>query len=306
MLTQARDLDYTPTPTALEAALLETDLIKQAAPPYNVALKPRESVPVCFAADFQTAGPPGKPGLPMGPLPSESALAAFRLVVSWCSRSGAALPIAEDALAAAIGMPAAFLPPRAVLEEGLDCYREICACPGDLTHTGRHLLKRGLGLWRIHRSERSERDDAEDTVGEDDACRDWDVPAVVAMLDGVVRRGSQLVRRGRWLQILANTSLTWETAGSELQSARTLHIRKGRIYRHSQGTFGEAAAVSPPPAPSPAAARTVFIAAATYDRLRVLTTELRRLAAEGRRIRIQPAVGGSMGRRGLVRLLNLI
>ncbi|MDJ0723017.1 MAG: GIY-YIG nuclease family protein [Desulfobacterales bacterium] len=307
MLTQACDLDYTPTPTALEAALMEADLIKQADPPYNVALRPRESAPVCFAADFQTAGPPGRPGLPVGPLPSESALAAFRLVVAWCGRSGADLPRCEDALAAALGMPAACLPPRAILEEGLDRYRKICACPGDLTHTGRHLLRRGLGLWRKDRSEdRAARDDEEDVGGEGGACRDWDVPAVVAMLDGVVRRGSQLVRRGRWLQIVSNTSLAWETTRPGLQSERTLYIRQGRICRPSQGTSGAAAAIALPPAPSPAAARAVFTSAATYDRLRVLTTELRRLAAEGRRIRIQPAVGGSMGRRGLVRLLEFI
>jgi hypothetical protein len=68
----------------------------------------------------------------------------------------------------------------------------------------------------------------------------------------------------------------------------------------------EAAAIPPFPALSLASERTVFTSAATYDRLRVLTTELRRLVGEGRRIRIQTAAGGPIERRGLARLLDLI
>jgi DNA polymerase-3 subunit epsilon len=41
MLTQARDISYTVTATALEAALLESDEIKRWSPPYNVALRAR-------------------------------------------------------------------------------------------------------------------------------------------------------------------------------------------------------------------------------------------------------------------------
>ena len=306
MLTQAHDLDYTPTPTALEAALMEADIIKQAAPPYNVALKPREAAPAYFARDFQTAGTPGRPGFPVGPLPTERALAAFRFVVSWCGREEPALPRREEALVAAVDMPAAYLPPRDVLEEGLNRYRAICASPGDLADTARLLLKRGLVLWRQHQAARAERDDAMTGEGEKDALNDWDAPAVAAMLDGIVRRGSQLVRRGRWLQILSNARLSWETAGPGAYAERTLQIRMGRIDPGDQATTGEATAIPPSPDTRPAVARTVFTSAATYDRMRVLTTELRRLTGEGRRVHIRPAVGGSVDRRGLVRLLNLI
>ncbi len=301
MLTQARRLDYTPTPTALEAALMEADLIKAAAPPYNIALKPREVAPVFFAEDFQTAGTPDCPGFPVGPLPSERSLAAFRFVVSWCGRSEPTLPRREATLAAVFDLPAAYLPPRAVLEEGLNTYREICAGPGDLTFTGRLLLKRGLVLWREHLAARPEGDDDVDGGGEDDDMNAWSVPAVVALVDGIVRRGSQLVRRGRWLRILANASLCWETAEQRSHTARILHIREGRIDPGPHDAAGRTAFHSRPPA-----ARTVFTSAATYDRLRVLTTELRRLVGEGRQVRILPAVGGPIERQGLVRLLNLI
>ena len=146
-----------------------------------------------------------------------------------------------------------------------------------------------------------------DSGREDDVRKDWNAPAVVAMIDGIVRRGSQLVRRGRWLQILSNASLCWETADRGPHAERSLYIRKGRIHPGLQGTVGEEAmAFSSSPAALPRVARAVFTSAAAYDRMRVLTTELRRLTGEGRRVRICPAVGGPVERRGLVRLLSLI
>ena len=39
MLTQARELDFTLTGSALEAAILESDEIKRRSPPYNIALR---------------------------------------------------------------------------------------------------------------------------------------------------------------------------------------------------------------------------------------------------------------------------
>ena len=305
MLTQAHGLDYTPTPTALEAALTEADLIKQAVPPYNIALKPRQVAPVYFAEDFQTAGAPGRPGFPVGPLPSERALAAFRFVVSWCGRIEPALPRHEDALAAAFDMPATYLPPRDVLEEGLNRYREICACAHDMPRTGRRLLRRGMVLWRQHQAARLEGKDDRDSA-EEDALEDWNVPAVVTMLDGVIRRGSQLVRRGRWLQILANAHLRWETPSQESLTERTLRIRHGRIYPGPLSAEGWAVTMPPAPADARVTEGRIFTSAATYDRLRVLTTELRRLTKDGRRVRILPAVGGRLEHRGILRLLNLI
>ncbi len=126
------------------------------------------------------------------------------------------------------------------------------------------------------------------------------------MLDGIVRRGSQLVRRGRWLEILASATLRWEAAGQDTRAEHALCIRHGRIHAVPCGAVSRGGTPPPPPAASRAACRHVFTAAATYDRLRVLTTELRRLIGEGRRVYLLPAVGGPLDNRALARLLNLI
>jgi hypothetical protein len=52
--------------------------------------------------------------------------------------------------------------------------------------------------------------------------------------------------------------------------------------------------------------RRIFESAVTHDRLRVLTTEIKRLLSEDRRVRLRLAAGGVLENRGLSRLLNLI
>jgi hypothetical protein len=307
MLTQAQTFDYDLTPTALEAALLEADLIKQAAPPYNIHLKPRQTAPVFFSDDFQSAGAPDNPEHAIGPLPAERPLKAFRFVVAQCGQPNSDLPADAGELAAALAIPERYLPPVSVFTVGLKMYREICGCREDLRHTGRQLLKRGLVLWRLRQNQAPciEVDD-DQTAPAADGEKEWTTEAVVEMLDGIVRQGSQLVRRGRWLQILANGTLRWNTSDRENAPERTLHIQNGRVRSATETAAGKSLAAPTPADHSRLACRRIFTSAATYDRLRVLTTELRRLLAEDRQVTLAPAVGGGVGNRALERLLDLI
>jgi hypothetical protein len=189
----------------------------------------------------------------------------------------------------------------------LDAYREACGYRGDLRRTGRQLLKRGLVLWRLSKKREAGVAADDDPVTLDAGGeKEWTAAAVMAMLDGIVRRGSHLVRRGRWLQILANATLCWETPDQKDSAERTLHIQHGRIRHTPEGAVKKGLRAPFPARPSRRACRQIFTGATTYDRLRVLTTELRRLAGEKRRVQILPSVGGPIANRGLVRLLNLI
>jgi DNA polymerase III epsilon subunit-like protein len=307
MLTQARALDYTLTPTALEAALLEADRIQQYTPPYNVMLQPREVRPVFCSPDFQSAGAPDRPELSVGPLPSARSLAAFRFVVAQCGRIDPTLPDETATLAAYLDIPVACLPPRSALAEGLAHYRERFDACGDLILAGRLLRKRGVVLWLRHRKLAATKvgDDDQDTVAGGHA-KEWTPAAVVEMLDGMVRRGSHLVRRGRWFQILANATLCWDTPRGEASPMRTLCIRQGAIRPAAATVRLDGKTLAPAAAPSRMAGRQIFRSAQTYDRLRVLTTEMRRLLDEGRRVRLFPSTGGAVANHGLLRLFNLI
>lgn len=306
MLTQARDLDYSLTPTTLEAALLEADLIEKFVPPYNIMLKPPETEPVFCTVDFQAAGAPDRPELSVGPLPSERALAAFRFLVAHCGQTDPALPATMEDLAAVLDIPARYLPPRSVLAEGLDQLRESWGRRGDLALSGRQLLKRGVFLWRLYKNRAAFVDEGEAPVAATvSGDREWTLEDVGVLLDGIIRRGSHLVRRGRWFQILANTTLYWDAVEPRLAPGRILFIRQGQIRPGLQADAVGGWPKRPPGASTRMAVRSIFNFT-TYTRLRVLTTELRRLLAEERRIRICPAVGGVIENRGLTRLLNLI
>ncbi len=307
MLTQARDLDYILTPTALEAALLEADLIKQSVPPYNRMLKPCDTSPVFCSSDFQKVGRPGAAGLVLGPLPSAQAQTPIRFVVAQCGLPHPNRPDTADAWAASLAIASHFLPPPILLAEGVDRYRHAYGEPGDLAQTGRRLLKRGMMLWRRHRkleAALAESGDAPLSAVADEG--EWTPAAVTELLDGIVRHGSHLVRRGRWLIILANAVLSWDAVRPAPPRPRTLRIRQGRISPIPGRMAMVDATAANSPAPSRQACRSIFSSAATYDRLRVLTTEIRRLVNEERRVRLFLADGAPLGRGRLARLLNLI
>ena len=70
MLTQARELDFTLTGSALEAAMLESDEIKRHSPPYNIALRRRQRGLAFCTKDLCRHSAVVERNYPVGPLPA--------------------------------------------------------------------------------------------------------------------------------------------------------------------------------------------------------------------------------------------
>jgi hypothetical protein len=107
---------------------------------------------------------------------------------------------------------------------------------------------------------------------------EWTPERVAAWLENLATRGSHLVRRGRWLCLLSESVLTWETKNVGEHRKKTLVFSKGKHARD--------------PDLSPDFARTLrerqrSFDIATYDRLVVVTTELKRLLSEDRQVEIR-------------------
>ncbi|MHC4957730.1 MAG: GIY-YIG nuclease family protein [Planctomycetota bacterium] len=222
LLTQAWDVAVEVTGSALEAAVKEADAIKEHAPPYNVALRGKDSV--WFASRTLRsvrARPDARHRL--GPLPDRDAVAAF--AGDW-----------ERALG--------FHVEEEPLREGLALFRAR-----HRARTPRELVRLGARLW-FEPPEEPEQDPP---------------PAerAAALIEEAVRRAAHLLRRARWLTRLSESTLEW--------SSHRLTVGRGRIG----GT------------PDFARARLACFDPATYDRLRVLTTELKRLVAEERDLALQ-------------------
>ena len=267
LLSQVRDLDVTPTATPLEAALLETDSIKLLEPPYNLALLGEARTP-CFASkDLQETATEPSPEFPVGPLPS-----------AWRQRRQVGLGrlLAGERDQSAVTQAFGWTPeelPADVLEAGMEQFLERNP------RVRSSFLGAGLVRWnsQARKEVADERDD--DTS--------WDAARVLRNLEDTLVFFALEVRRGRWLRRLANAAISFDDGVQ-----RTLVFRGGRV----RSRYDDEKLVDVRPAePS--------FDIATYDRLRVLTTELRRIVQEGRRVRIRFAGGRSLSAEAVARML---
>jgi hypothetical protein len=143
---------------------------------------------------------------------------------------------------------------------------------GDVAPHAR-LLRLGTRLWREGRREREVEDETAIF-----RVPDWAPEAVQAWLEWTALRAAHACRRASWLTALLDSTLVWSEAG--LPSARLLVIEGGEIVQARAVD-----AVTPPPTPPghrrPIGEKRQAFTLARYDRLTVLTGELKRITATG-------------------------
>jgi DNA polymerase III subunit epsilon len=271
MLTQVNEVDVTETATELEAALLETDEIKRLDPPYNVQLRAASRQAWFASPDLRGATPAPDAEHRLGPLPSELALlplAALTALVDGTDSS-------PGLWAAALAVPTAFAPPPQLFDEGFRTFiaDHLSGADPDPT-TGARLARASRALFLLRG--RAEPDvDPDARLGP----ADWDLPRVRRRLERALVQTGLLVRRTRFLCLLVESTVAFRERG--MRTARALAITAGVISeRHDVDNVTTIAdwPVRPPRAHHE---RQACFDAAVYDRLRVLTTELRRVQDQG-------------------------
>ncbi|MBI2892561.1 MAG: GIY-YIG nuclease family protein [Deltaproteobacteria bacterium] len=288
MLTQARGLSFLPTESALEAALVEADEIKRFSPPYNVALSPADRR-LCFASrDLLRTGERADEVHRIGPIPSREAvasLAGLGRVLEGRSRPGAA---------EVLGVPRSSAPDAGSFAAGIEVF--TAAHPEALGGRLGALLRLGTRLWRDGL-------DAEPLDPDDSAPRPaerrWDPPTVARQLEEVVARATHALRRARWLCLLGESALRWR----EAERVRILVLDGGEIASCRDASDGEHAPV-PPGFRRTTLERQRAFTLASFDRMRVLTTELRRIADPSIEVRLGPRALLGAGR--LARVLRWV
>lgn len=271
MLTQALDLDVTPTATALEAALLESDEIKAHAPPYNVMLRGMEHGPWFGTRALDGFGERPDARHRVGPLCSRALLEAW-IAVAHAPMHEAA-PVGLHRLAW-WGEP----PEPAVWREGWERFASAWlpahAPPGRVA-----LVRAGARIWQAWRS--AEAAPPEDDPAEPAAVASetpWDPARVAEVLERVVGQGAHELRRARWLCRLSECTVAWDRDAGARQ--RVLVLARGAVVQRLDLEPGAPLPVPPGWSRTPAERRVAFDVA-SFDRLRVLTAELRRVAGEG-------------------------
>lgn len=284
MLSQARAISFEVSPSALEAALLEPDEIKRLRPPYNVALGAEDRALWFAPPDLSAHSPHLSPRCSLGPFPSAEVLHQFAAFAH------------ADRAALARGR---WGPDAAVFDAG---YGRFCAAHPELSRTDlsahARLLRLGTRLWREGRRDRGTEDD--ETTGADPQDATWTPEHVQVALEWLALRAALARRRARWLTRLVDAAVVWSEPGAT--GARLLIVENGELVVRAAVDSGVTPPI-PPGARRPVAARRETLTVARFDRLRVLTTELKRLVAAGAPVALRwgaaPALTGARLARAL-------
>lgn len=303
MLTQASGLEVIVTGSALEAALLESDEIKRHSPPYNVALRQRNREIVFFSRDLLHPAPQVGENHPIGPLPVTDSLSPFSIIGELLGPGGTGC-IEPASPSLALGIQAQYAPDMDCFRSGLELF---CQQHNDILKKleyhliftrnplqGLMTLGRAFHFQRLEElAKKQEEALTEDTESpeeeeESEAPTQWVwTPEVVAKsLEHVTWRSAYLIRRARWFCLLSESSLAWNT-GETAGGQRKLLVFRGGAIAHSEDL---SAGQEPPPPPGylrPFHIRQNNFDFMTYDRMRVLTSELRRLISDKKERRLQ-------------------
>ena len=312
MLSQAARLDVTPTGSALEAAILESDEIKREAPPYNISLQKGRRKLVFCSRDLRRSALDSDKRHCIGPLPEGNIAAGLSAFGAWHNAGHIAGVDDGTAFAEAIlGMPEAYAPPPDCMAAGLALFgrrylaRLAQAAPlRILTGLGAMLWRRRLATLQAAQSEGLEADADESTAESHESEMEaaWTPEAVAGVIEAFVMRSALLVRRARWLCLLSESALAWEARNAKDPSKTVLVLENGSVCRREQLHLEKRIPV-PPGHKKNRLERQKNFDLTTYERLRVVTTELRRLLAEGRKIEIRLHPKLILGNRNLARLL---
>lgn len=291
MLTQARGIDYQITSTALDAAILESDEIGRYEPPYNIALKPVNPALIFCSKDFlEQSGVPDRAHR-VGPFPSRGLLPAISLIrkvlkghpIEWNEPS---------AWISAFQDNPDYAPDPDSFKKGCDLFLSEYGRRIATRSFYRYLTREGAEFWKKHLEKKQHNpDETEDRASQADGLAEdrirepgWTPEAVSKWIQGLIMHTSLLIRRARFFVMLMESSVSWESKADPL----TGHLKQIRHGEFSPSTeVGHGTVLPSPPEASLAfRERRKHFNPASYQRLRILVTELRRIMKGDRTVRI--------------------
>ena len=313
MLSQAANLDIIRTGSALEAAVLESDEIKRHSPPYNVALQTGQRKLVFCTNYLEKCAVKPDAIHCIGPLPDGNSTAAMMAFAAWHQNSRD--PAGDDFLQsgyAILGVPQTYAPEPDCLAEGLALFRRNHRKRLKNPSVLRIVAGLGRELWdeRLKALENAKcaaaaeaDEEAPDDHGkESEETPRWTPEAVARGIEYSIMRGALLIRRARWLCLLSESSLAWEARNAKARRKIVLLFENGAVSQREELPIENETPLSAGYTKRIPKRQKIFDVA-TYERLRVVSTELRRLVGEKRKIELRLSPGAILSGRQLAKLL---
>jgi DNA polymerase-3 subunit epsilon len=274
LLSQVHELDVTPTASALEAALLENEEIKARRPPYNVQLVVAD--PRIWFVDTALDAAESEPDVAhrQGPLPSTYSVRGLGAIRALCHGAAPSLTLR----ARAVGTRERWAPDEVTFADGLALFlarQELTVANHELPRA----LERGARRLLMGRAAEAELEEAPGDSAEQQSSPPgvWDAERVVRHLERSLAHGYQLLQRARWLCLLHDSVVCFREPGDAPR--RVLRIGGGQLHEVHDGSIDDA--VRGPLARTSRLARQASFDRAQYDRLRTLTSELKRVLRDG-------------------------
>ena len=303
MLTQAVDLEIAETGSALEAALAESDAIKECDPPYNSALVRRHRKILFTSRDFSAQSSEMNETCTQGPVTSAEPFVSAHALGLWLStKRMASLDISHM-----MAIPDDVGPDEAMFLSGVKLFQEKHRAIFNRMDIARAFLHIGRLSWMDKLAHKA----AKDTIRNESAPAEetiefqWTPETVAGSIESICRRCGFLLRRARWFAILSESTVAWRTGPEALGDLNVVMMHKGDLQRHYRTEDG-----SQIPIPMGLAEgnfeRRSRIDLIRYDRLRVLTTELRRIISENRLVCVRLGKKACLRPVQLQKLLNWV
>jgi DNA polymerase-3 subunit epsilon len=294
MLTQVNDIEFTLTASALEAALLENDTIGTLRPPYNVQLTVTEQRIWYTTRDFSAAASTPDAQYCVGPVASQYSL---RPLAALSELASGAQPTPQ-LRSQAVGVSDLWTPDEAVFAAG---WAELVARhPAELA--GLRPTPRLRTLRLAKRLLLAAPESAAEEPESSDKPQGWDAARVARHVERAAAQAYQAYRRARWLHLLHDCDIVYREP--DATDARLLRVREGALVEASVASPGWAP--TEPARPGRASAPFVSFDRAKYNRLRVLSSELKRIARDGGHIAVHFGPRRAIPNRWLVAALRLV
>ncbi len=301
MLAQARAVDVTPTGSALEAALLEPDEIKRLRPPYNVALREKDRRLAYWSWTLRHVAPKRDRRHPVGPFLLQAPRPPLSALLHLLDEGGG--PRAVERLSPSVlEVPRRYAPTSACFRAGLALFVRRHGRWWERGPPARSLQTLDVRLRRCHAPQTEEHPPVDDDRSL--SSERWSAEGVAATLEEVVRRGAHVVRRARWLCALSECSLGWAVAEVD-GPRRCLVLSRGGVVSRRELERAEEPPL-PPGHATPLEERQRAVDLAIYDRLSVLSRELKTLVAGPGAVALRLGPTTVLDRRALARALRCL